>query len=774
MASSDFSTEDIVRSHETDMTVPAVADGTNVMGDAVTEPGDLPRDAHLRPPETDSTSRGSLASRGDLSDDLPGDADESASSPNASVMQGTGPQAPKSRKHRFPMLVPSVISCVALAFCVILLQMLQTISFIPGSNGSQTTQQASVTSDVTGKTPRVDIDYAGLSEMFESEEEETGSDAEWEKWADRLIYYQLWNYKNQWPIPYGCTLPAAKCYNCADTCALCMLTGDFTITPDDVMNEAYEYYHRSKSEIIYPWDTQRMWKEKYKLVTIKHKNSDVPKKDMVEVVKEGLKKGHIFSIGPGNWYPFYTHNGNTRIPSDIGGHCVLLYKYEDGVYWIKDSTIGPMVPYPEEGGAIDANEWIMKSGDRLGFVEMFLEGNEEKTVRPKIKKPESYPEVEHPVNVMKEHPLIPESLRRKYANNHLKGSGGSSPSGSSAVATTGASSRPPDTFAEPTSQAETAGDEEEATLSPESVSAPTSAMEPADAAKDDGNEADEIMAAVDKSPPVGEGRSAEWVMSVLERMDPSVSGMASSGRCGYQLYGAFCDHTVRDDPMMSTLRPGMVIGVPITNGGSQEERSDGHFGIYLGDFQVAHDTGKVEVTSLGDFMARYGECCDIGWGQVTADKGDADEGASVASEDGGGTTTLQTASVTIPMPASHGAASVEAIEASVREHLRRACQGRLVSSVDLMRSWDIPSDGEDGRQATGTSYRATLADGTDIGFVVTCDDTPNPVVTECRYLWVSDGSFYDTRGREYLQMGENEWVTTDWDEMKRLMDQVVE
>lgn len=57
---------------------------------------------------------------------------------------------------------------------------------------------------------------------------------------------------------------------------------------------------------------------------------------------------------------------------------------------------------------------------------------------------------------------------------------------------------------------------------------------------------------------------------------------------------------------MSILRPGMVIGVPITNGGSQAERSDGHFGIYLGDFQVAHDTGKVEVTSLGDFIARSG------------------------------------------------------------------------------------------------------------------------------------------------------------------------
>lgn len=171
---------------------------------------------------------------------------------------------------------------------------------------------------------------------------------------------------------------------------MALVLHDYTISVDSLYNEivdAYGYERATQGGHTVANGKRTMWpttiigyyEEKYGVRSRAIKNAD----DALEQVKEALLKGHPVVAGDGRPMDFYKNDGATYHCD--GGHTIMFYKYENGIFYAKDRGPGPMVPYPEEGGAIDLRDWMAKnSRGYIGLIEFYMDEDP----RPK------YPDIE--------------------------------------------------------------------------------------------------------------------------------------------------------------------------------------------------------------------------------------------------------------------------------------------------------------------------------------------------------------------------------------------
>lgn len=117
-----------------------------------------------------------------------------------------------------------------------------------------------------------------------------------------------------------------------------------------------------------------------------------------------------------------------------------------------------------------------------------------------------------------------------------------------------------------------------------------------------------IVNAAYRTPSTGAGWCAAWVSNVYEN--------AGLGYVGGNACCMYLDHCHSSD--RSQLKVGMIIAVQESPGSFGNWNSGhtgyGHVGIYIGDNQVMHNSGTVQVTALDEWIAIYGTRSQPRWG----------------------------------------------------------------------------------------------------------------------------------------------------------------
>lgn len=326
------------------------------------------RDSHQNEPHGGGTERDFDVSQGSLSeDDIRSsrgallsrlhDDNREASSLGSSVDREpeeklTGGHARRSaspvsrirRRAMLPMVAVSVSFVLTIVAMIGLSQVVVTESITTAETAGDGSASNGLTRQKTnGELPRVDIDYEGLSEMFDDGGEASATEAE--KWADALQYIQ-WGSRPEdcWPIQIK-TPAEVECGSCAVIMAAILFTGDYTITPNsalektnarygiDIHNDGHSYFLKYMEE---EWGIHRKY--------IGHMTA--------EEAKKLLQEGHIIEIGVGcdgcEGLPYCKAEGVT--PRCCHGHTIIFYKYKDGFFYAKDSAPSDgsgMCKYPE-------------------------------------------------------------------------------------------------------------------------------------------------------------------------------------------------------------------------------------------------------------------------------------------------------------------------------------------------------------------------------------------------------------------------------------------
>lgn len=105
------------------------------------------------------------------------------------------------------------------------------------------------------------------------------------------------------------------------------------------------------------------------------------------------------------------------------------------------------------------------------------------------------------------------------------------------------------------------------------------------------------------TPSTGAGMCATWVYNVFANI-----GYLGVGGNANDMWANFC---YTNDT--SKLEVGMVIAV-LHSGPTGDSWNYGHVGIYVGDDKVMHSTGKVEITSLEDWIRIFDPYNTAKWG----------------------------------------------------------------------------------------------------------------------------------------------------------------
>lgn len=314
-------------------------------------------------PETDTAgSRGMLSEsvRGRFtSDDAP----------------ATKPVPRSSRPlRRRPFLAAFCLLSTPLAIVLTVVLLLSEAVFSSVTSLGETGGHVLVTRDASGSTVRANVDTDGLSQIAAAVESMSGitGSTKMDGNADRLIYWDDSTHGlPDWPIPNGSTSKVRHCFNSALVHCYILATGDYSMTNDKFMAWQEELFGWPSDDVFWPYAMQN-WLEKNKGLHMRKLGLGCPgitsKEILYEEVKKELIAGHPMYVGSGqlNRTLFYNSDGTIRKPPD--GHAVVIYKYVDGVFYIKDSAGdgGPSVAYPEHGGEIDMFDWIATMGSFAG------------------------------------------------------------------------------------------------------------------------------------------------------------------------------------------------------------------------------------------------------------------------------------------------------------------------------------------------------------------------------------------------------------------------
>lgn len=600
--------------------------------------------------------------------------------------------------------------CLAMILLVLML-MLQATGQMPNQP---------VTSGIPrtgGKLPTADVDYEGLGEMF-GDESDGSSDADWVEEADKVIYYAgEARQPSDYPVPYGLTYPRAACFNAALAHCLVLATMDYSITPNSMMEECYEYYNRSTDRVIWPWDTYPMYVPRYGIHMINWKGPEC--RDIVKYwCSRNMEKGtekHLFLVGPvcgGSYYPC-ADASVTKVAEN--GHCLVMYGYEDGVFWAKDWGFGPKLAYPENG-PLDLDRFFYDPAevnipDQGGITEIWCDPKDvDKIVgprRPFVHDAAKFTEWLENGAKMEDYPKSCE-----YGTPSRKASRRKT----SIQAKKSASMRP---------QAQSSG--EGFSVSAESVGqeVPDDAMPILDAARSVPSQG-------------GDGSSMAWVSKVVGL------GNRESGGDGiphaYELYAECCDWNVRSDPDGNTLEPGMVVVAPIASSPVGSEVVSGHAGVYVGDGMVMHDVGRIEEMGIDEFIDGYGQNAPVGWGWASeaGDEPELGDGVSLRGFPVPG----------FPVSSSPGI-SRDDILGALEERLAFEYPGSRVTDCQLMGGGTCDSDdGSDGTYDWG-SYVVTLDGKTEVGIRVSCNGDGSVRAVASDLIPVNGSLIYDVAEGEY-------------------------
>lgn len=161
--------------------------------------------------------------------------------------------------------------------------------------------------------------------------------------ADQLIYIQ-WGGRPQvcWPVQGGSMSQKIECGSETLVMAAILLTGDYSITPDSLFAAMEAKYGPISASQTYNY-ILRYIEEEY---GVHHRSVSHLSADEARAI---LAQGHVISAGGGcegrDGLPFCKAVGAR--PRCSHGHVVLFYKYEDGIFWAKDSA-------PSDGAAMCA------------------------------------------------------------------------------------------------------------------------------------------------------------------------------------------------------------------------------------------------------------------------------------------------------------------------------------------------------------------------------------------------------------------------------------
>ena len=577
------------------------------------------------------------------------------------------------------------------------------------------------------RVPSVDVDFEGLSGMFGGETT-SGLSEEEELWRDKYIYYHRAGKPDQcWPIPYANRTYNMLCYDGALTCCMALVFRDYTITIDSLYEEIVAKYGEAVAtqwghdmengkKTIWPKTLMRYYAEERGLKwNIIEDGKDG--KSAVQQMKEALLKGHPVVFGDGCYpMPFYADAEGTRTYLCLQGHTIMFYKYEDGIFWAKDTSVGPNVggpkiAYREHGGKIDMESWAAKaSHGYIGIIEYYVD----ETPSPKF-------------------PNIPRSML--YGDGDGKGGKTSQPSKTG----TNGGGQPLSTQSEGTGAVAPAG-----TMSAEGVVDSSLAQETPDSV---------IAEACRQVPPSGGNNPGEWTSGVLSRLGVGVGSNMSPA----SLYDECCKvgtpcfgGTTETDPSFRSLAPGMVIAASHVKSENEAERVLGHCGIYVGNGTVMHDVGSVEEIPVEEFASRYGDVVPVGWGWAGGSPLDADGNASHA---GSPSSEVSVASGNLPSIDVDGTSPIppgyDVSDDAMRDAIAQAAGGIGVSGrgcvAHLMGAWSSSDS------STGVvGYLVEAEPGMTIGVNVFLGRDTHPVAVETRFLVIDGSTVYDVSSEEHL------------------------
>lgn len=606
---------------------------------------------------------------------------------------GAGDATKGHRRFRL-MALPVIVTALTLFVvgCVILV-----MSAVASSSSS-----AAVTGQSSDSVlPRVNIDYQGLSGAFDSPSDGSIGKKERE-WQDRLIYYHRARKGEQcWPIPYGNKTYNMLCYDGALTLCMILTFRDYTMTIDTLYDEIVAKYGEEEAtahghdmdngkRTIWPSTLMRYYQEERGLKWNVFKDDP----DTIDKVREALLADHPVVCGAGG-YPmdFYLEDGRTYTCPN--GHTIMFYKYEDGIFWAKDTGEGgPMVAYPESGGKIDLRSWFARaSGSYIGVIEFYTDE------RPS--------------------PKFPSMSQDLLADGDRKGK----------VPSMGA----------------------EASESPATVLSEEGTSTMGDDGSDDMRE--RISGICGGIPPSGSSDSSIWVAAVLGEMGAdAIPGLGA--REHYDMFckseAPYCGGTTETDPDCVSMRPGMVVAVAHVPSPDVDERMGGHCGIYVGDGMVMHDRGgSVEAIPMASFVSEYGGVAPVGWGWayglIPGEPGEGvGTGEGPARNPAGQGIAFDGAS---PIVQSHG---------YEESHIRDAVLGYLADSYPNLSTGRVHLMGgyDDQGGTARVSYLVTAESGKDIGLTLLMREGEGLIVMESERLIADSTLLYDVGEQEYVPIGE--------------------
>ena len=165
-------------------------------------------------------------------------------------------------------------------------------------------------------------------------------------WVDKLIYIQ-WGSRPEvcWPIQIT-TPQSVECGSVAIMMAAIILSGDYTLTPNSILAATEARYGGIAPNQGYN-----------KFLNYIEEAYGVHHRDLGHITSEQAKEilsqeGHLIQVGEGCdgrfGLPFCKAEG---VPARCcHGHTILFYRYEDGMFYAKDSAPGDgaaMCLYPE-------------------------------------------------------------------------------------------------------------------------------------------------------------------------------------------------------------------------------------------------------------------------------------------------------------------------------------------------------------------------------------------------------------------------------------------
>lgn len=245
-----------------------------------------------------------------------------------------------------PVALPSVLLRMLLSVLVPIHVLMSGFPTPPDPSASCPSGWQSVTAFVPRNVP------ADIPEVTEPPDEPASDDngtirgLSPQEWMDRLIYIQ-WGSRPEvcWPIQIV-TPQSVECGSVAIMMAAIILSGDYTLTPNSILAATEARYGGIAPNQGYN-----------KFLNYIEEAYGVHHRDLGHITSEQAKeilsqKGHLIQVGEGCdgrfGLPFCKAEG---VPARCcHGHTILFYRYEDGVFYAKDSAPGDgaaMCLYPE-------------------------------------------------------------------------------------------------------------------------------------------------------------------------------------------------------------------------------------------------------------------------------------------------------------------------------------------------------------------------------------------------------------------------------------------